>query len=162
VEYFSHDDPAVKEFEQTIIKYWTSGMFQAEYRIFMTDYRNQYFGKDMINTLNYIKKQQLMDKIKAEQSVIGPSSHYHNLRGYFMTIKDLDDILFEITKSKIWSPQEKAEYEREMRRENQASIKIDIVKVPEAKTKPAQEQLPYQTALFDDSLFDITNEPKTR
>jgi len=161
-EYFPHDNPYVEEFKQTIIRYWTTGLFQAEYRIFMTGYHNRYFGKDLIDTLSYIKKRKLMEKIAEQQSVIGPVSHYHNLRGYFMTVKDLDNILFEITKDKIWSPQERAEYEREMHMENQTSIKLDIVKVPETKTKPVKQPLPNQQVLISETLIDTQEEHKTK
>lgn len=159
---FSYENPYINDFQQTIIKYWTSGMYQAEYKIFMTDYRNGYFGLDLVDTLNKIKKENLMERVKNSQSHIGPICQYHNIRGYFMTIKNLEELLFKITKEKIWSYQDRIEYEREQRLEKKAetpSIKLDIVKFPDAKAKIAEEQLPSQNTFTKDSLFF---EPKTR
>jgi len=71
-EFFHHENPYTNDFEQTIVKYWTSGMYQVEYKMFMTDYRNGYFGLDLIDTFNKIKKENLMDKIKNKKSQIIP------------------------------------------------------------------------------------------
>lgn len=166
--YFSHENPYTNDFEQTIIKYWTSGMYQVEYKMFMTDYKNGYFGLDLTDTLNKMKKENLMDKVKNKESHIGPVCHYHNLRGYFMTINNLEEILFKITREKIWSYQDRIEYEREERLEKMqerqsSSIKLDIVKFPETKTQIAEEQLPKQNIFYEDSLFYEKEEtPKQR
>lgn len=165
-EHFSHDDPSVQEFWQSIIDYWTSGLYQAEYKIFMTDYNNRYFGIDLINTLTKVKKENKMKMIKEERIPILSLSRYHNLRGYYMTKKTLEDTLFKITREKIWSYQDRIEYEREERLKQEQpkpSIKLDVVKIPEAKTKISEKQLPKQQSLFDDSLFfNIDETPKTR
>lgn len=163
-EYFPFDTPYVEAFKQDVIARWTTGLSQAEYRIFMTDYKNKYFGQDLINTFKKIQRNNLMKKIKEDNSAIGPLSHYHNIRGWLMLNGKIDDILFEITREKIWSFQERREYEREMELERtKPSIKLDIVKVPETKTKVSEEQLPQQTTLFDDSLFyNMDETPKTR
>lgn len=166
-EYFPHENPYTNDFEQTIVNYWTSGVYQAEYKLFMTDYQNRYFGLDLINTLTKIKKENLMDSVKNKKSSIGPVCHYHNLRGYFMTINNLEDILFKITREKIWSYQDRIEYEREERLEQmekeKSSIKLDVVKIPEEKTKIAETQLPNQHTFSEDSLFyEPENTNKTR
>jgi len=167
-EFFHHENPYTNDFEQTIVKYWTSGMYQVEYKMFMTDYRNGYFGLDLIDTFNKIKKENLMDKIKNKKSHIGPICHYHNLRGHFMTINNLEEILFKITREKIWSYQDRIEYEREERLEKMqerqsSSIKLDVVKIPEEKTKIAETQLPKQNTFSEDSLFyQPENTNKTR
>lgn len=163
-EHFPHDNPYVKAFKQDVITRWTTGPSQAEYRIFMTDYKNKYFGQDLINTFNKIRRQGLIKDIKEKDSAIGPLSRYHNIRGWLLASNKMDDILFEITREKIWSFQERREYEREMELERtKPSIKLDIVKVPETKTKVSEEQLPQQTTLFDDSLFyNMDGTPKTR
>ena len=163
-EYFPHDNPYVEEFKQDIIKRWTDGSSQAEYRIFMTDYKNKYYGQDLINTLIKIRREDAVKRIKEDGSIIGPLSHYHNIRGWLILNDKIDDILFKITREKIWSYQERREYEREMGIESpKPSIKLDVVKVPETKTKVSEKQLPQQTTLFDDSLFyNMDGTPKTR
>ncbi|MCI9585472.1 MAG: hypothetical protein HFH45_02400 [Bacilli bacterium] len=163
-EHFPHDNKYVEEFRQDVISRWTTGLSQAEYRLFMTDYKNRYFGQDLINTFIKIQRQGLMKDIKEKDGTIGPLSRYHNLRAWCMLTEKIDDILFEITREKIWSYQERREYEREMELERpKPSIKLDVVKVPETKVKLAQTQLPKQETLFDDSLFfNIDDTPKTR
>lgn len=163
-EHFPHDDPYVEAFKEDFITRWTTGLSQAEYRIFMTGYKNKFFGKDLIRTCAKMQRDRTMQTIKAEDITIGPLSRYHNLRGWILSADKIDDILFEITREKIWSWQERREYEREMEIEKpKSTINIDIVKVPETKTKVSEEQLPKQTTLFDDSLFfDIDETPKTR
>lgn len=163
-EHFPHDNKYVEEFRQDVISRWTTGLSQAEYRLFMTDYKNRYFGQDLINTFIKIQRQGLMKDIKEKDGTIGPLSRYHNLRAWCMLTEKIDDILFEITREKIWSYQERREYEREMELERpKPSIKLEVVKVPETKVKLAQTQLPKQETLFDDSLFfNIDDTPKTR
>ncbi len=163
-EHFPHDNKYVEEFRQDVISRWTTGLSQAEYRLFMTDYKNRYFGQDLINTFIKIQRQGLMKDIKEKDGTIGPLSRYHNLRAWCMLTEKIDDILFEITREKIWSYQERREYEREMELERpKPSIKLDVVKVPETKTKVSEKQLPQQTTLFDDSLFyNMDGTPKTR
>ena len=167
-EYFALGTPYTNEFQSEIVRNWTAGMFQAEYRIFMTDYKNRYFGQDLIKTLNRLKKENLMNSVKAKETFIEAVSHYHNLRGYFMTKNKLEDILYKITREQIWSPQERIEYEREERMEEMhdssiPSINLDIIKLSDKKAKKAKKQLPNQQALFDDSLFfNIDGTPKTR
>lgn len=163
-EFFPFDNKYVEAFKQDVISRWTTGLSQAEYRLFMTDYKNRYFGQDLINTFIKIQRQGLMKDIKEKDGTIGPLSRYHNLRAWCMLTEKIDDILFEITREKIWSYQERREYEREMGLERQKpSIKLEVVKVPETKVKLAQTQLPKQETLFDDSLFfNIDDTPKTR
>lgn len=163
-EFFPFDNKYVEAFKQDAIARWTTGLSQAEYRIFMTDYKNRYFGQDLINTFIKIQRQNLMKKIKEDNSTIGPLSHYHNIRGWLILGDKIDDILFKITREKIWSYQERREYEREMELERpKTSIKLDVVKIPETKTKVSEKQLPQQTTLFDDSLFyNMDGTPKTR
>ena len=155
-EYFALGTPYTNEFQSEIVRNWTAGMFQAEYRMFMTDYKNRYFGLDLIKTLNKLKEKDLMDSVKAKETFIEAISHYHNLRGYFMTKNKLEDILYEITREKIWSPQDRIEYEREERIEEMhdnsiSPINLDIKKILDKKSKKAKKQLQNQMELFDDS-----------
>lgn len=163
-EHFPHDNKYVEAFRQDVVSRWTTGLSQAEYRLFMTDYKNRYFGQDLINTFIKIQRQGLMKNIKEKDGTIGPLSRYHNIRGWLILGDKIDDILFKITREKIWSYQERREYEREMELERpKPSIKLDVVKVPETKTKVSEKQLPQQTTLFDDSLFyNMDGTPKTR
>ncbi len=153
---FSSENPCVKNFNQTIIDYATTGTYRTEYMMFMTNNNNPYFGSDLINTLRKIKKEKLFDKVKTGDAFIAPICRYHNLRGHLMLGKHLEEELEKIYRIKLVPLQEKSSLEPEEYKKT--SINIDIVKFPQTKTKPAEEQLPHQLTLFD----DYENQPKTK
>lgn len=153
---FSPGNSCVKNFNQTIIDYATNGSYIAEYMIFMTDSHNSYFGSDLINTLRKMKKEKLFDKVKNGDAFIGPISRYHNLRGHLMLGKHLEEELEKIYRTKLIPYQER--HGQEPTEYKKPSININIVKCPQTKAKPAEEQLPHQLTLFG----DYENQPKTK
>lgn len=161
-ESFSSIHQTVEEFKQSIVNNWQKGLYQAEYRLYMTGYKqtNHHFGKDLQTTLENLKRKYTMKDVENNTVTLGPITHYHNIRAYLMTKIVLNEILHEIYENYIIPPNERAEYERE---KSKTVRDLEIYKIPQSQAKIAKGQLPGQQTLFDDSLFlNVDSTAKTR
>lgn len=152
---FELSNPTIEDFKQTIINRWSKGMYQAEYRMYMEEYKNirNPFGRDLKYTLIKLDKQRKFNEFQNGNLAISSLNQYHNIRAHLITKNTLDKKLHDIYEKYVISFNERAEYTRDKTTEQSKTIsRLEIIKTPEEKPKIEKEK-PMQMALFTESLF---------